>query len=548
MSLLLAIDPGASPSRPGCEARGCRSTSTTSARAYLGQIHPTTIRVCETHRRALEVAGELENPVNCLIPECGRTRATPSRLCAEHTAIVVAAKIRIPKSGVIGAETLVAIRKAIEAVDLQQASTAAVASARPRMEEPAPDYLGRCWEHLRDLVAGGTRIDQAVEEVVGQLKRARKDLAQGEKDLRRVVDIAELRGDEVRAASAALEALGVPAPEDGGEAPRFDLVPRIKRLAMRPTVQPEPVPAGVLQPEAIGGQQLAADLIMAALNGRLAEMPAGVELSLQLALTGVVAVVASERGAVAQRDALEQTIQTISQELDNDGAPEIDGKRVKAVADRVGALIGRWQDEIRNTICAVVPVPDRIDGGACDSGDPLDLTLAEVAQGLTQLQEQIDEQKATPPTPAVQADPLRVQAAPADAVRIAVEWALDGAKAPRHDLLVERIRMLGAQHNQLLVDLAESQARATAREQELLGHLDAVREALKAAQTDPLAPAVKALVAWLNLPIGAAFLEQMIRAVAERTVTPSDAIRALRSEEAMARIILSTPDPFGVPF
>jgi hypothetical protein len=73
MSLLHALDPGASPSRPGCEARGCRSTSTTSVRAYLGRPHATTIRVCETRRRALEVAGELENPVNCLIPECGRT-------------------------------------------------------------------------------------------------------------------------------------------------------------------------------------------------------------------------------------------------------------------------------------------------------------------------------------------------------------------------------------------------------------------------------------------------------------------------------------------
>jgi hypothetical protein len=73
-------------------------------------------------------------------------------------------------------------------------------------------------------------------------------------------------------------------------------------------------------------------------------------------------------------------------------------------------------------------------------------------------------------------------------------------------------------------------------------------EALKKTLGDPLAPAVDALVAWLDLPTGAALLEQMIRAVAKHTVPPEAAIRALHSEEEMARIILSTPEPFGVPF
>lgn len=305
MSLLLAIDPGASPSRPGCDAKGCTHTTTTSVRAYLGQRHPTTIRVCEAHRRGLEVIGDLENPVICLIPECGRTRAPSSRLCAEHDRIVATAKIRIPKAGVIGTETLLAVRQAVEAEEKRQAAIAAA-----------------------------------------------------------------------------------------------------------PTVQP---------------------------------------------------------------------------------------------------------------------------------------------------------------------DPLRIQATPGDGVCIAVEWALDEVKAPRADSLSARIGALAAQRDQLAVHLtavrealnvgpaSDSDVRPETTPEELvrivrartvcmLDERDqrvalAVRvQELEAAQADPLAPAVKALVAWLNLQTGAALLEQMIRAVAKRTVPPEAAIRALRSEEEMARIILSTPEPFGVPF
>ncbi len=83
---------------------------------------------------------------------------------------------------------------------------------------------------------------------------------------------------------------------------------------------------------------------------------------------------------------------TIVQALDDDCAPDIDGQQVKTMADRIGALLGRWQDEIRGALCARVPDPHRIDGGGCDSGDPLDLTLAEVAQAVNQLTDQADEQ------------------------------------------------------------------------------------------------------------------------------------------------------------
>ena len=99
----------------------------------------------------------------------------------------------------------------------------------------------------------------------------------------------------------------------------------------------------------------------------------------------IVRLRAERAGMTAERDA-------IAQALDDDCAPDIDGQQVMTLADRVSALLGHWQDEIRGALCAVVPDPHRIDGGGCDSGDPLDLTLAEVAQAVNQLTDQADEQ------------------------------------------------------------------------------------------------------------------------------------------------------------
>jgi hypothetical protein len=45
--------------------------------------------------------------------------------------------------------------------------------------------------------------------------------------------------------------------------------------------------------------------------------------------------------------------------------------------------IRRWQDGIRDHLIKQFDVPDgRIDGAGCDSGDPLDFTLAEITQGI----------------------------------------------------------------------------------------------------------------------------------------------------------------------
>lgn len=52
-----------------------------------------------------------------------------------------------------------------------------------------------------------------------------------------------------------------------------------------------------------------------------------------------------------------------------------------------GDEIGRWQKAIYDLLRAHVPHPDSIDGGGCDSGDPLDFTLSEISQALEQLKE-----------------------------------------------------------------------------------------------------------------------------------------------------------------
>lgn len=53
----------------------------------------------------------------------------------------------------------------------------------------------------------------------------------------------------------------------------------------------------------------------------------------------------------------------------------------------------RWQDAIRDKMIAM-GVPDfKIDGVGCDSGDPLDLTLAEVGQGLAYFIDQLEAEK-----------------------------------------------------------------------------------------------------------------------------------------------------------
>jgi hypothetical protein len=48
---------------------------------------------------------------------------------------------------------------------------------------------------------------------------------------------------------------------------------------------------------------------------------------------------------------------------------------------------GRWQDAIYQLLQKLVPEAC-VDGGGCDSGDPLDVTLSEIAQAISHLKDQ----------------------------------------------------------------------------------------------------------------------------------------------------------------
>lgn len=58
-------------------------------------------------------------------------------------------------------------------------------------------------------------------------------------------------------------------------------------------------------------------------------------------------------------------------------AGEVEKKDAELEAEQ-----GRWQDAIYKLVCGLAPEAD-IDGGGCDSGDPLDLTLDEIGQGFS---------------------------------------------------------------------------------------------------------------------------------------------------------------------
>lgn len=57
--------------------------------------------------------------------------------------------------------------------------------------------------------------------------------------------------------------------------------------------------------------------------------------------------------------------------------------------------LGRWQDEIRDFVIMRSGAPDyKIDGGGCDSGDPLDLTLSEIGLGINFVLDELFEARA----------------------------------------------------------------------------------------------------------------------------------------------------------
>lgn len=68
---------------------------------------------------------------------------------------------------------------------------------------------------------------------------------------------------------------------------------------------------------------------------------------------------------------------------------------------RVDKEIRRWQDAIRDKLIDVGAPDWKIDGAGCDSGDPLDFTLAEVGQGVGYFIDQLEELRAATTPPAV---------------------------------------------------------------------------------------------------------------------------------------------------
>lgn len=61
---------------------------------------------------------------------------------------------------------------------------------------------------------------------------------------------------------------------------------------------------------------------------------------------------------------------------------------VKRMEEKHEEELRRWQDEIRGAVIDASGASDcDIDGGGCDSGDPLDLTLTEISQGFVFLKE-----------------------------------------------------------------------------------------------------------------------------------------------------------------
>ena len=60
---------------------------------------------------------------------------------------------------------------------------------------------------------------------------------------------------------------------------------------------------------------------------------------------------------------------------------------------RSGEEDGRWQQAIYDLIREATGADTEIDGGGCDSGDPLDFTLDEISQGFNYLKNKHDQER-----------------------------------------------------------------------------------------------------------------------------------------------------------
>lgn len=82
-----------------------------------------------------------------------------------------------------------------------------------------------------------------------------------------------------------------------------------------------------------------------------------------------------------------------------DPQPALDAGGEADILDdpRVDKEIRRWQEAIRDKLIDLGAPDWKIDGAGCDSGDPLDFTLAEVGQGAGYFVDRVDELRAAIP-------------------------------------------------------------------------------------------------------------------------------------------------------
>ncbi len=69
--------------------------------------------------------------------------------------------------------------------------------------------------------------------------------------------------------------------------------------------------------------------------------------------------------------------------------PQMESVSPSCATDSLDSELSRWQCAIRNLLCELTGDDgENIDGGGCDSGDPLDLTLTEIRQAWSLAQDQ----------------------------------------------------------------------------------------------------------------------------------------------------------------
>lgn len=189
-------------------------------------------------------------------------------------------------------------------------------------------------------------------------------------------------------------------------------------------------------------------------------------------------------------------LRRVTEALDELGAPTEtfvstgEPPRPAEIWERPGLLIGEWQEAIYETIRGAVPDPDCIDGSGSDS-DEMALTIAEVSQGLAQLQDLADEREAERDTMRKERDEAR--ATIADGIRVVGEVAADAQR---------QIEQIAKERDEARAEVARLQAELAERR----AHHDVVEDG----------PATRELWSLLGEPEGSWPVVALIERACER--------------------------------